>query len=465
MTTLMVATVMSVLDGTIANVALPTIARDLGTTPAASIWVVNGFAVAVTATLFAFASLGGLVGYGRIYRMGIAVFTLGSVLCAISHSLEALVASRILQGLGSSMIMGIQPAIVRQIYGARGVGRGVGYAAMTVATTYAAGPTIGGAILAVAPWPWLFLINLPIGVVCVIMAVRTVPAGPVSGDWREFDFIGAAWAGTALSALILGVEAVAHSAHPLVLTSYAVIVAAALVFFVRRQRRAAKPLLPLEVFGRMQFTLASLTSVLSYTAQGLALVSLPFFFQTALGRSAFDAGLLLTPWPVSVALFAPVAGRLADRHPVGILATVGLTAMALGAAALALLPSHPSVLDIVWREMLCGLGFGFFQVPNNRELLTSVPHERLGTAAGMLASARVFGQSFGAALVAVAFGIFGARAAAQGGEHFGAVAVATPIVLWGACTIAALGALVSASRLRASAGAAAARTSPARRPS
>ena len=448
MTTLMVATFMSVLDGTIANVALPTIARELGTTPAASIWVVNGFAITVTATLFAFASLGGLIGYGRIYQIGIAIFTVGSGLCAISHSLEALVASRILQGLGSSMIMGIQPAIIRQIYGARRVGVGVGYAALTVATTYAAGPTIGGAILAIAPWPWLFLINVPIGVICVLMAARTVPMESGIGDWREFDFAGAAWAGVALSALILGVEAVAHFAQPLVLLSYVFAFVLALMLFVRRQRRAAKPLVSLDVFARSHFTLATLTSVLSYTAQGLALLSLPFFFQTALGRSAFDAGLLLTPWPVSVAILAPIAGRLADRYPVGILATIGLSTMALGAAALALLPPQPSVLDIVWREMICGLGFGFFQVPNNRELLTSVPPDRLGTAAGTLASARVFGQSLGAALVAVAFGILGAKTAARGGEHFGAVAAATPIALWATCAIASLGALVSALRLR-----------------
>lgn len=448
MTALMVATFMSVLDGTIANVALPTIARELGTTPAASIWVVNGFAIAVTATLFAFASLGGLIGYSRVYRAGIAVFTVGSGLCAISHTLEALVASRVVQGLGAAMIMGIQPALVRRIYGAQRVGRGTGYAALTVATTYAAGPAIGGAILAIAPWPWLFLINVPIGLVEVLLAARTVPSDEGAGHWREFDLLGALWSGIAMSALILGVEALARSAGPLVLSVYLLVALVALALFVQRQKRGPRPLLPLDVFARPQFTLTSITSVFSYTAQGLALVSLPFYFQTTLGRSAFDAALLLTPWPLSVAVFAPIAGRLADRYPAGILATIGLSTMALGAATLALLPAHPAVADIVWREIICGLGFGFFQVPNNRELIISVPHDRLGTAAGMLASARVFGQSLGAALVAVAFGILGARAAVLGGGHFGAVAAATPIVLWGACAIASLGAAVSALRLR-----------------
>ncbi|MBV8601771.1 MAG: MFS transporter [Candidatus Eremiobacteraeota bacterium] len=437
---------MAVLDGSIANVALPTISRELSATPAESIWVVNGFQIAVTATLFAFASLGELAGFTLIYRTGVAVFTFGSLFCALSHSLPELVVSRVLQGFGASMIMGIQPSMLRGIYPPQLLGRGTGWTALTVATSAAAGPTIGGSILAVAPWPWLFMINVPIGAVLLVMSARTIPHYPPTGSLRDYDLAGAIWCGVALSAFTLGVEAIAHGgAESLVATCFLAAITA-LVLFVKRERRASRPLIPLELFKLRTFTLSSATSVCSYTAQGLAIVSLPFFFQTVLGRTPFEAGLILTPWPLAVAAVAPFAGRLADRKPVWILATSGLAFMAAGCALLALLPPNPSVGEIVWREIVAGLGFGFFQSPNNRELLTSVPRERGGTAGGMLATARLFGQSLGAALVAVTFGALGAKLVEAGGTHVQAIAHATPLTLWLAALVASAGAFVSALR-------------------
>ena len=427
---------MAVLDGSIANVALPTIARELSATPAESIWVVNGFQIAVTATLFGFASLGELAGFTSIYRIGVAVFTLGSLSCALSHTLPLLVLSRVLQGLGASAIMAIQPSMLRRIYPPQLLGRGTGWTALTVATSAAAGPTLGGAILAVAPWPWLFLINVPVGIVLLVMSAKTIPHYPATGSLREYDLAGAFWCGLALSAFTLGVESVAHGGAGWLVAYCFLQSLAAILLFVRRERRATRPLIPLEIFKRRSFTLSSATSVCSYTAQGLAIVSLPYFFQDVLGRTPFEAGLILTPWPLAVAVVAPFAGRLADRKPVWILATSGLGAMALGAALLALLPPNPGIADIVWREAIAGLGFGFFQSPNNRELLSSVPHERSGAAGGMLATARLFGQSVGAALVAVTFGLIGL------------VAHATPVTLWLAAAIAAGGAAVSIQRSR-----------------
>ncbi|MBV8355468.1 MAG: MFS transporter [Candidatus Eremiobacteraeota bacterium] len=447
MTSMMIVAFMAVLDGTIVNVALPTMARDLNATPAESIWIANAFQIAVTATLFAFASLGGLIGFDRVYSAGAIVFTLGSLFCSLSHRLDLLIVARAIQGIGASMLMGIQPALIRSIYPPERLGRGTGAMAVMVATTAAAGPTIGGAILAVATWPWLFLINVPVGIADTLLMRRTLPHIEGRGSLRDFDLPGAIFAGLALTMVTLAVEALAHQERRWVWPCVAILVVS-LALFIRRQKRIDKPLLPLEAFERAPFTLSSLTSVCSYTAQGLAIVSLPFFFQASLGRSPLEAALLLTPWPISVALVARWAGRLADRVPVAILGTAGLSVMALGAAALALLPSRPGVGDIVWREMLCGLGFGFFQSPNNREIMSSLPHALTSVAAGMLATARVFGQSLGAALVAVVFGVLGAQTVALGGEHFGAVRTAMPITLWAACVIAALGAAVSSLRYR-----------------
>jgi DHA2 family multidrug resistance protein-like MFS transporter len=447
MTTMMIVAVMAVLDGSVANIALPTIGRELRMTPAESIWIINGFQIAVTATLIGFASLGGLIGYARVYRIGAIVFTVGSLFCALSHTLPILVAARVFQGIGASMLMGIQPALVRSIYPADQLGRGTGAMATMVATTSAAGPAIGGAILAFAPWPWLFMINVPIGIIDTIAMSKTLPAIPGTGRLRDFDLIGAVLAGLALTAFTLGVEAFAHAAETLAFISLGVMLVS-LVAFIRYERIASRPLLPLEVLSHPAFSLSTVTSVCSYTGQGLALVSLPFFFQASLGRTPLEAALLLTPWPLSVVLVARFAGRLADRVPVGILATIGLATMALGAGALALLPDHPATFDIVWREMLCGLGFGFFQSPNNREIMSSLPNSQTSVAAGMLATARVFGQSLGAALVAIVFATLGAQMLAGGEEHLGAIRQAMPITLWLAAAIAAAGAVVSVLRLR-----------------
>jgi DHA2 family multidrug resistance protein-like MFS transporter len=445
MSTMMVIAFMAVLDGTIANVALPTIARELEITPAASIWIINAFQIAVTATLIAFASIGGLVGYAKVYRVGAVIFTLGSLFCALSHTLPLLVIARVIQGFGASMLMSIQPALIRSIYPPHRLGRGTGAMATMVAGTGAAGPTIGGAILAIARWPWLFMINVPVGIIDSILMSKTLPNIPGTGRLSDFDKLGGFFAGMALTMLTLGVEAIAHDAFRLAdLCLLACVVS--VVLFIRHEAKTEKPLLPLTAFSRPRFTLSSITSVCSYTSQGLAIVSLPFYFQTTLGRTPLEAALLLTPWPISVALVARLAGRLADRYPAAILGTAGLFVMMLGAAALAFLPDHPTVADIVWREMLCGLGFGFFQAPNNREIMSSLPMNLTSVAAGMLATVRVLGQSLGAAFVAVIFALLGAKIVTSGSEH--AIRNAMPIALWMAAAVAGAGAVASILRLR-----------------
>ena len=194
------------------------------------------------------------------------------------------------------------------------------------------------------------------------------------------------------------------------------------------------------------------TSLASFVAQGLAFVALPFLFQSGMGYSAFVSGMLFTPWPLTIAGVAPLAGHLSDRYPPPILSTTGLAVLTLGLALLATLGAHATPLDIVLRASVCGLGFGFFQAPNNRELLGSAPRESSGSASGILATVRVTGQSLGAALVAIVLAasapaVAGVAAHSGGGAHPGIV-VAVHLALWLAAGCAALATLVSALRLR-----------------
>ena len=396
---------MASLDTSIANTALPSIAVDLHATPGASIWVVNAYQLALVATLLPFGALGEIMGYRRVYAVGLAVFTVASLACALSWSLPTLTAARVLQGLGASGIMSVNTALVRFIYPRRMLGRGVGVNAMVVAVSTALGPTAAAGILSVADWPLLFAVNVPLGLVAVTLAVRVLPDTPRA--LHRFDWLSGLLNAAAFGLLVFGIGEIAHSASRFVILLVLAGAALAGAVLVRRQRGFAAPMLPLDLYRRPMFALSSLTSVCSFAAQGLAFVSLPFLFQTVLGHSAVETGLLLTPWPVMTALAAPLAGPLSDRYPPAILGGVGLAVLCAGLALMAALPADPGPAQVVWRMMVCGAGFGFFQSPNLKAIMSSAPPERSGGASGTVATSRLLGQSVGAAMVALCFGIAG----------------------------------------------------------
>ena len=422
---------MSVLDSSIANIALPSIAHDFDATKAASIWVINAYQIAILAAILPLASLGEIVGYRRVFQSGLVVFTLASLGCAFSHSLLSLSIARVIQGLGAAGIMSTNAAMVRFTYPQAMLGRAIGINAFAVATSAAIGPTVASAVLSVAPWPWLFGINGPIGVIAVLIAVRAQPESPKVD--RPLNYVGAALNAGTFILLASGLQALAHdSAEPLALIQ---LTAGALLgwVLVRHELDRPAPLIPFDLLRIRVFSLSVATSVASFLAQMAALVALPFEIQR-LGHSAVETGLLMTPWPVAVAIAAPVAGRLADRYPAGILGSLGMVCMAAGLALLAAFPEGGSTTDFIWRMALCGLGFGFFQAPNNRTLLAAAPRARSGAAGGMLATARLLGQTLGAAGVAILF-----RAYPGTGSN---------LILWCASAIALLAALISMSRLK-----------------
>ncbi len=405
--TVVVAVSMVSLDTSIANAVLPTIALDLHATPASSIWVVNSYQLALVACLLPFSSLGEIVGYRRVYCYGLALFTAASLLCALSWSLPTLTAARVLQGVGGAGLMSVNTALIRFIYPASKLGRGVGFNAMTVATATALGPTVAAGILSIAPWPWLFAVNVPIGLLALALALQFLPATPQAS--RRFDLISALLNAGTFGLLIFGIGEGAHRASGV---ATALVLAGSLVlgfFLVRRQLGLSAPLLPVDLYRRPLFALSSVTSMCSFAAQGLSFVSLPFLFQTVLGHDAVETGLLLTPWPVVTGLIAPLAGPMSDRYRPAILGGVGLTVLCVGLVLMATLPARPSNLAIVWRMMVCGAGFGFFQSPNLKAIMSSAPPERSGGASGIVATSRLVGQSTGAALVALCFGISAAH--------------------------------------------------------
>jgi DHA2 family multidrug resistance protein-like MFS transporter len=400
-TTIGLGITMAVMDSAIANVALPTIAIDLHTDAAFSIWIVNGYQLAITISLLPLSALGDILGYRRIYLAGLALFTLASLACAFSHTLGELAASRVIQGFGAAGIMSVNTALVRFIYPHKALGRGIGINAVIVAISAALGPTIAAGILAISNWPWLFAVNVPIGILALLVGWGSLPQSPRAK--HRFDFISAILSAITFGLLIGSIDALGHGEAFVLFLAEMVATFVLGYWLVKRQLALPSPLLPIDLMRIPIFALSVGTSVSSFAAQMLALVSLPFLLQLDLHFSAIQTGLFITPWPIAIGITAPIAGRLADRHSAGLLGGIGLVVFAAGLLSLAFLPPHPSHFDIVWRMALSGIGFGFFQSPNNRAMIGAAPRERSGGASGMLGTARLLGQTTGASIVALLF--------------------------------------------------------------
>lgn len=424
---LAIAVGMATLDTAIANTALPSIAIDLHASPAASVWVVNAYQLAMVATLLPLAALGEILGYRRVYLGGLALFTLASLACALSTSLPTLAGARVLQGLGASAIMSVNTALLRFIYPSKLLGRGLGFNSLIVAVAFAVGPTIASLILSLSTWPALFAVNVPLGVAAFLIARKALPH--TRRAKHNFDGLVAVFNAGTFGFLILALGEAAHNAgaaHVLPELAVALICGALLL---RREAGHPAPMLPVDLFRRPMFALSTITAICSFAAQGLAFVSLPFYFETVLGRTQVETGFLMTPWPVVVAIMGPIAGRLSDRYSAGILGGIGLATLCIGMALLAVLPSHPSVFEIGWRMAICGAGFGFFQAPNLKAIMGSAPASRSGGASGIVATARLMGQTTGAALVALCFTLVGGHgpmlALALGAGFAGAASLAS----------------------------------------
>jgi DHA2 family multidrug resistance protein-like MFS transporter len=398
-----IAVCMSTLVGSIANIALPTIARDMHASPGDSIWVVNAYQLAVTISLLPFASMGDIYGHRRVYSLGLVLYTLASLFCALAPSLPLLVLGRVLQGFGGAGIMSVNGALVRFIFPRAALGRGIGFNAMVVAASSAAGPSVAAAIMTVSSWPWLFGVQVPAGVLTLWLAHRYLPRTPLAG--HPFDRPSAVLNAITFGLFITALDGVGRGQRALMVLLELGVSAAVGWVFVRRQFVLAAPMLPVDLFRRPVFALSVATAVCAHAAQMICFVALPFYFQYVDGLTPIQIGVLITPWPAALVVMAPIAGRLADRHSAGLLGGVGLAVMTLGLLLVMALPHPASALDVAWRLAVCGFGFGFFQSPNNRLMIASAPRDRAGAGSGMLSTSRLVGQTTGSALVALLFGL------------------------------------------------------------
>ena len=430
------AIMMGVLDGTVMNVALPTLSKEFDVTPSNIIWVVNAYQLVVTMMLLGFAAIGDVFGYKRVFLCGVSIFVTASSMCAMSRSFEMMVAARILQGIGGACTMSINTALLRIIFPSNRLGRVMAANAVIVAVTAASGPALGGAILAIGHWSWIFLLNIPLGLAAFFIGWKLLPHNPPSKTVRKLDGQSVVLNAVFFGLLIYTIEQMAHDGFSTLLVLQAVVAVIVGITYIRRQLQIPMPILPVDLFRIPIFSLSIGCSICCFTAQMLALVSLPFFMQHSLGLSVAQTGLLLTPWPLATTLTAPLAGRLIERVHPGILGALGMGIFALGLCLLATLGQVSSPMELGWRMAVCGIGIGLFQTPNNVTITTSAPIQRSGGASGMLGTARVLGQTLGTALVAVLFHLVGSQGSGE------------VVCLWVALGLAVVSGILSGSRIK-----------------
>jgi EmrB/QacA subfamily drug resistance transporter len=393
-------TFLATIDGSIVNIALPTLERELHTQFAVVQWVALGYLLTVVTLMLSVGRLADMIGKKWLYLTGMVVFTLGSMLCGTAQNVEMLIAFRVLQAVGAAMMMmALGTAILTEVFPASERGMVLGLGGLMVSLGSISGPTIGGLILGVTSWHWIFYVNVPIGIIGTLLVVRFVPATRPPGG-QKFDFVGAATLGTGLLALLLGLSIGQENgfADPLVLGLLITFVAL-IAGFVFIETHMAQPMVDLRLFRNALFSVNLITGYMVFIASAGTVLLMPFFLQNVLQFEPETAGLMLTTVPLAMGVAAPISGTLSDRFGTRPLTVIGLAILVGGYALVSTLNEHAQILTYVLCFLPIGIGMGVFNSPNNSAIMGAAPRHRLGVASGLVSLTRTIGQTTGMAII------------------------------------------------------------------
>lgn len=400
----MAATGMSIflatVDGSIVNIALPTIAQDLNADFATIEWVVLSYLLTMATLLLSMGRLADMRGKKSIFTAGLALFTLGSVLCAFAPSVYWLIGSRMAQAVGGAMMLALGTAIVTESFPPNERGRALGITGTIVSLGSITGPTLGGLIISVLSWHWIFLVNLPVGILAVFMAFRYIPALKPRGG-QHFDFAGAGALFVSLLSFLLALtlgQGVGFTSL-LILALFALTLAGA-VAFITIERRVEQPMIDLRMFKNALFSVNLVTGLITFLAASGVFLLMPFYMSGVLGFSTGQMGLVLTIVPITMGIMSPISGTLSDRFGTRPMTVIGLALLVLAFIGFSTLSTDTSLLGLMARYLPLGLGMGIFQSPNNSAIMGAAPKERLGIASGLLSLTRTLGMTMGTALFA-----------------------------------------------------------------
>ncbi|HWJ36157.1 MAG TPA: MFS transporter [Steroidobacteraceae bacterium] len=427
-------TALAVIDGSIVTVALPTLARDLGVDPSAAVLVVTVYQLVLVMTLLPFSALGSRIGLRRLYQYGQLIFLVSTVLCFFAKSLPLLLVVRAIQAIGAAASLSVSSALIRTIYPARQLGRGLGINNVVVSSGGAIAPTLGGLVLSVASWPWIFASAAPLALLSLVLGRHALPEPQTHEE--PYDVLGALLCALTFGLIISGLEIAVQGNSPVI--SAAIVAAGVWIafIFVRRELESKLPILPVDLLAKPVLALSTLGGLTAFIASMTLILSLPFRLQQQFGFSPSEVGAVITPWPLGMMIFAPLAGILSDRFPAGLLGGIGMTIATTALLLMAFLPIHVSQFDLMWRMALCGIGFGLFLAPNARLIVHSAPHARAASAGGLISTTRLTGQTLGATLVAalLSFGV--------GNNRIPALVAAGLALFAGICSVARLSSTV-----------------------
>jgi EmrB/QacA subfamily drug resistance transporter len=421
---------LATIDSSIVNVALPTLVRELNTNFATVQWVVLSYLLTQATLMLSMGRLGDMMGKKPIYIAGTVVFTVGSVLCGLAPNVIWLIIFRVIQAIGAAMALTLGLAIATEAFPPNERGKALGTVSTLVSVGIVLGPAIGGIILDLASWHWIFLVNLPIGIAAVVLAIIYLPNFQPVGDQR-FDYAGAITLFIALLALLMGMTLGPEMRfdNPLIV---ALLIGGVIfsIAFVMIELRVDQPMIELRLFRNSIFSSDLFIRLLSFIGiSGLSLL-MPFYLEIVRGYDPRQVGLLLAVTPIGIGLSSPFSGTLSDRLGTRLISFIGLIILALGYYAVSTLDAETSLLGYILRSAPVGFGMGIFQSPNNSSVMGSVPRDRYGIASGLLSITRTLGSTAG---VAVLGAIWASRvfARAEGPRPEGAIDAPIPLQMAG----------------------------------
>jgi EmrB/QacA subfamily drug resistance transporter len=387
------------IDGSIVNIALPTLVKELNTDFATVQWVVLAYLLGISTLILSTGRLGDMIGKKPVFTTGFIIFTAGSVLCGLAPTVYWLIAFRVVQSVGASMTMALGIAIITEAFppGERGKALGIGGAIVSVGIVI--GPTLGGLIIDALSWRWIFYVNLPIGIIGTLMAIRFVPNFKPTGR-QKFDFLGAITLFVSLLALLLaltmGQQLGFSNSRILVLFGIWLIFLIAFLFI---EWNVNQPMIDLRLFKHSLLSVNLVTGFITFIAIAGALILMPFYLENILGYEPRQVGFFMAIVPIGLGIVAPISGSMSDRFGTRPITVIGLMFLVVGYLAMSTLSSQTTIVGYILRLLPVGLGMGIFQSPNNSAIMGSAPRERLGVVAGLLAITRTLGQTTGIAIL------------------------------------------------------------------
>ena len=390
---------LATIDSSIVNIALPTLVRELNTDFATIQWIVLVYLLTLATLILSFGRLGDMIGKKPVYATGFVVFTLGSILCGLSATVFWLVFFRVVQAIGATMILALGMAIVTEAFPPRERGKALGISGSIVSVGIVLGPTLGGLIIDAWSWNWIFFVNIPVGIIGILMVLRFIPDIKPAGEQR-FDLLGAlALFISVLSfllALTFGQGIGFVNIRILALFATGTLL---LILFVLIELRVEQPMIDLHLFKNKFFSISLITGFLTFIAISGTIILIPFYLENVLSYNTRQIGLLLAAVPVAMGIVAPIAGALSDRFGTRPIAVIGLSVLLVGYYGLSKLHIQTSTFEYLLRFLPIGLGMGIFSSPNNSTIMGTAPRERLGIVSGILAVNRTLGQMTGIALL------------------------------------------------------------------